>query len=353
MSKLIKSFTAWILVAVLMLAHLGLTAFATHGFGSGRATFVVGDETFEIWGYFDDNLPGMDVRLRDIAYILNGTPFQFDIREYDDEIWDIFTGEPYTAIGAELQPIDGRRYALFGSYGRAQWYGFPPPAPATAELRIDLWDVPPEVTHVHLRVRGSINFGEGWVQATVIDESDIEIELFPIEFPLTGVTGTTLSIYSVDEAGEETFQYFRQINFPDIALRRQITLRTHDISDEVAYHTVYALNDLDAPYFNILMLEELFGFAFEDTWEAGVGSVYTLITAHDDDYTYDAIEYEESEEYAPAPADLPEAHTPPYDSNQAAGCTANPLHLRLAVAALVLILLTLLIVRITRTRKNL
>jgi len=295
---MVKKFAAGIFVAVLLLAHLQVDALATHGFDSWPVPFVVDDEEFVLWGYGGDWIPGSSFRLRDIAYILNGTPFQFDVREYNDEIWDIFMGEPYTVTGDELNPHTERRFALFGSYGRVHWYGFPDPIPATAMLHIDLWEVPPETTHVHLRVRGSMSTEDGWAQTLVVDEPGMAVEDFPAQFPLTGTGGTTLGIYSVDQSGEETFKYWRQVNFPDVALERQIILRIHGAGDEVAYHTFYALNDIDAPYFYLDRLGELFGFDFERTWEAGVGTVYTMITTPYDEYDYEATEYEEPEEYA-------------------------------------------------------
>lgn len=79
----------------------------------------VNGEPFVVWGYFGD-MPAF-IKLRDIAYILNGTSAQFDIYE-EDFIRDIIRltkGVPYSVTGYELQPITVIRHTVFGSYGFA------------------------------------------------------------------------------------------------------------------------------------------------------------------------------------------------------------------------------------------
>jgi len=107
-----------ILSAILILAvHLPMLVYATGGFGSARTTISVDGQVFELHGYDGDG-PMPAFRLRDIAYILQGTPAEFDIRESPDNRWDywIIPGGVYTPTGAEFQSMEDR-HALFGSYG--------------------------------------------------------------------------------------------------------------------------------------------------------------------------------------------------------------------------------------------
>jgi len=110
---------------------------ATSGFGSQKFTVIlndVNDEPFEIWGYDGDG-PMPAFRLCDIAYILNGTSAQFDIRASSDSRWDFWIkrGASYTATGAEMLPIPENRRALFGSYGFI--HGYDSPGFDTAPIR--------------------------------------------------------------------------------------------------------------------------------------------------------------------------------------------------------------------------
>ncbi|MCL2216368.1 MAG: hypothetical protein FWB91_05025 [Defluviitaleaceae bacterium] len=76
---------------------------------SGQFTIRVNGQDFELWGYSTD----MAIHyfcLRDMAYILNGTSAQFNIRPPKDDRWDfwIVRGEPFTPTGTEFQPIPER-----------------------------------------------------------------------------------------------------------------------------------------------------------------------------------------------------------------------------------------------------
>jgi len=100
---------------------------------------LVNDTSFELWGYGY----GSFVRLQDMAYILNGTPAQFDIRVPDDdrlEFW-IIRGVAYTATGGELHHIP-IGYGARGSYGFFHWYGFDGYPEQTVILGVDGTDSP-------------------------------------------------------------------------------------------------------------------------------------------------------------------------------------------------------------------
>ena len=134
------------IVLAIMLTFFPIRVFATHGFGAGLGRVVVNDEIFEIWGYVvgDGSVPAF--RLRDIAYILNSTAVQFDVRELDDDRWDfwIIRGAPYTVIGEEIQTIPEGRHAVLGSYGFiSDWsYGFDEDPFQVIVLGIDGVDYP-------------------------------------------------------------------------------------------------------------------------------------------------------------------------------------------------------------------
>ncbi|MCL2376551.1 MAG: hypothetical protein FWC76_04045 [Defluviitaleaceae bacterium] len=121
-----KHTVAGMLATILILSHIPALVWATHGFSAAHFTVSVEGELFETWGYDGDG-PVPALRLHDIAYMLNGTSAQFDIRPIsDDSPWDywIVRGAPYTPTGNEFQPIPLERYAAFGSYGFFDWYGF-------------------------------------------------------------------------------------------------------------------------------------------------------------------------------------------------------------------------------------
>lgn len=97
-----------LIVMVLALAVLvPIPVRATTGPFASRLAVVVDGETFHVWGvYMDYSLSRF--RLRDMAYILNGTPAQFNIRETDNGRFDywIIRGEPYVPTGNEFRPVD-------------------------------------------------------------------------------------------------------------------------------------------------------------------------------------------------------------------------------------------------------
>jgi len=98
---------------------------ATHGFGSGETLVIVDGVPFYIWTYGGRGGDGFaHIRLRDMAYVLNGTTAQFDIRDIADDRLDfwIMRGEAFNADGTELEPIP-MRYLMFGSYGFFGWHG--------------------------------------------------------------------------------------------------------------------------------------------------------------------------------------------------------------------------------------
>jgi len=105
-------------IAIALLISMPMVVLATHGFGSGPFTVMVDDELFELWGFGGDG-PVPAFRLQDIAYMLNGTAAQFDLRTPPDGRWDywIVRGAPYTPQGTELSLDFEERYAVYGSYG--------------------------------------------------------------------------------------------------------------------------------------------------------------------------------------------------------------------------------------------
>jgi len=96
-----------ILIIILLPVMPANIASATVGPLVREMTVLVDDEAFSIWGVGDDFAVSR-VRLRDLAYVLSGTPAQFDIREAENDAFSywIIRGQPYTPDGSELQPID-------------------------------------------------------------------------------------------------------------------------------------------------------------------------------------------------------------------------------------------------------
>ncbi|MCL2357694.1 MAG: hypothetical protein FWC70_11205 [Defluviitaleaceae bacterium] len=94
-------------IAAIFILVISVPVRATVGPLTGELAVVVDGETFYVWGVFMDYSTSR-FRLRDMAYVLNGTPAQFNIRETDDERFDywIVRGEPHTPTGDELRPID-------------------------------------------------------------------------------------------------------------------------------------------------------------------------------------------------------------------------------------------------------
>jgi len=111
-----------VISAVFIAALFYMPVFATHGFSSmAFRIFVDGNHPFEVWGYGSGEIDiSPSLRLRDVAFMLNGTPAQFDIIIPPEgsgvDFW-IKRGAPYTPSFTELQEIRERRNALFGAYG--------------------------------------------------------------------------------------------------------------------------------------------------------------------------------------------------------------------------------------------
>jgi len=96
-----------LIILILLFTFLAPTpVYATVGPFVNEVTVFVDGKAFTLWGIADDTAIS-SIRLRDLAYVLNGTSAQFDIRETtknDFDYW-IVRGAPYTPIGNELQPI--------------------------------------------------------------------------------------------------------------------------------------------------------------------------------------------------------------------------------------------------------
>jgi len=114
-----RKFFAPLVVMFLLLVCFAMPAQATVGPVVWEVRVLVDDETFELWHIWDEMF-APSFRLQDIAYILNGTSAQFDIREPNDDRIDywIIRGEPYTPIGNEFRPIgyDDDDWVWFGGY---------------------------------------------------------------------------------------------------------------------------------------------------------------------------------------------------------------------------------------------
>jgi len=103
--KIVKStkICATLLLFLLLINHSKITYATPEGRVYHQHVIYVNEQRFELWGYgFWDGYG--NYRLRDIAYILNGTSAQFDIREPLGEhlhFW-IERNVPYVPIGTEL-----------------------------------------------------------------------------------------------------------------------------------------------------------------------------------------------------------------------------------------------------------
>jgi hypothetical protein len=118
------------LLCVLLFAIILLVPFAaraTVGPFAQEAVVFPDDEIFTVWGVRDD-MAISHVRLRDLAYILNGTTVQFNIEEADCEYlsYRIIRGEPYIPRGDELQPISYSRISEHEEWfmGGGWFYGW-------------------------------------------------------------------------------------------------------------------------------------------------------------------------------------------------------------------------------------
>jgi|GEM_PF-2123318 len=105
MKKLIyRCFT--LLLLLILLSPLKTIHATPDGWVYGQQIIYVNEQRFEVWGYRFWEGYG-NYRLRDIAYILSGTPAQFNIREPLDDylhFW-IERGTPYHPTGTELSPF--------------------------------------------------------------------------------------------------------------------------------------------------------------------------------------------------------------------------------------------------------
>ena len=120
--RIIRKLIALTLVTIVVLMCFPITVKATaDSVWAGKFTILVDDVSFEPWGYSTD-MAILYLCLFDMAYMLNGTSAQFDIRTPIDNRWDfwIIRGETYTPTGTEFQPIPWR-FAARGSYGFIGW----------------------------------------------------------------------------------------------------------------------------------------------------------------------------------------------------------------------------------------
>jgi len=139
------------IIVVILAAQLDPDIFLdTRGndIASRLSVLHVNGETFEVWGYNRSRFS-----LNDIAYILNDTSAQFNIRYIDDEQWDfwIVRGEQYTPTGDEFKPIPGR----WIRDGAIEWYGINHPVNITVAVGFDGEDYP--ATTVHFSVLNDID----------------------------------------------------------------------------------------------------------------------------------------------------------------------------------------------------
>ena len=165
---------------ILLLFIMPAPVYATHGFGSWELTVKIDGEIFTAWGYAGD-WELFSFRLKDIAYMLNGTTAQFSIREPIDDRWDfwIVRNTPHTPTGTELSPIP-ERHAIFGSYGFVGGYGLGPDLEQTIILGIDGDDYPALTVAI----------------SVIKDEDDLHFSFFD----LANVLGYTVRAWGEEEA---------------------------------------------------------------------------------------------------------------------------------------------------------
>ena len=84
----------------------------TDGLYTRQIAIMVDDVLFNPWGY-TTHMAIAHICLHDMAYMLRGTPSQFNIRTPIDDRWDfwIIRGEAYTPTGTEFSPIPSPRFA--------------------------------------------------------------------------------------------------------------------------------------------------------------------------------------------------------------------------------------------------
>jgi len=128
MKQIFCKAVAAIICVVVVFAAFPTNAFAAQVIGSMEFTVYVDGFPFHVWGLLhglfnegDESPAGSTrVKLCDLAYMLNGTPAQFDIvTPPESGVWDFWIrrGAAYTPNGTEMQEITPSRAVLFGSSG--------------------------------------------------------------------------------------------------------------------------------------------------------------------------------------------------------------------------------------------
>jgi hypothetical protein len=109
-------------ICILLLTLLApVTVRATVGPFALESVIFVDGVASPLWGVRND-IGISAVRLRDLAYLLNGTPAQFDLRPTGDDAlayW-VIRGAPYTPLGNEMQPIC---CYYIEEYNNIAWFG--------------------------------------------------------------------------------------------------------------------------------------------------------------------------------------------------------------------------------------
>jgi len=138
-----KKFLCIVLLATILAWLPATNVQATSGFGSRSLNVLVDGRLFELPAYGTDG-DAIYIRLADLAYILRGTPAQFDMRTPIDGRWDfwVMRGDTYTPAGTELQPMQEYRHGVIGSYGFAGGYGFDGDPFRTMFIGVDGTDQP-------------------------------------------------------------------------------------------------------------------------------------------------------------------------------------------------------------------
>ncbi|MCL2527419.1 MAG: hypothetical protein FWE42_03285 [Defluviitaleaceae bacterium] len=131
-----------ILLLVLLASHSNNVYATPDGWRYQQQEIYVNRQRFEVWGYSFGDGHG-NFRLRDIAYILNGTSAQFNIREPLGEhlhFW-IERNVPYTPVGTELSYFyeDHRDWREIGGFHAYAVEHFPL---QNVILRIDGLEIP-------------------------------------------------------------------------------------------------------------------------------------------------------------------------------------------------------------------
>ncbi|MCL2388673.1 MAG: hypothetical protein FWC89_14170, partial [Defluviitaleaceae bacterium] len=100
-----KKFMVVVVLFAMLFAYNSMQTHATVGPLTEELRILADGESFTLWAVGNDT--GISAfRLEDIAYILNGTPAQFNLRPAPDgfHYW-IVRGEAYTPTGQEFRPV--------------------------------------------------------------------------------------------------------------------------------------------------------------------------------------------------------------------------------------------------------